>query len=112
MQPLDNGPFNSLKAAYRKELKTLDYLNDSRPIDKINFISAYSKARSQGLTEQNIKSPSELPEIDLYHAVRLYHIRKYSKSRNLPIPIESWLQKLAIIQRLHSKPAAMSEIWE
>jgi hypothetical protein len=34
----------------------LDSLNDSRPIDKINFIRAYSKARSQGLTEQNIKS--------------------------------------------------------
>jgi hypothetical protein len=56
MQPLDNGPFNSLKAAYRKELKTLNSLNDSRPIDKIKFIRAYSKARSQGLTEQNIKS--------------------------------------------------------
>jgi hypothetical protein len=55
-QPLDNGPFNSLKAAYRKGLKTLNSLNDSRPIDKINFIMAYSKARPQGLTEQNIKS--------------------------------------------------------
>jgi hypothetical protein len=56
MQPLDNGPFNSLKATYLKELKTLNSLNDSRPIDKINFIRAYSKARSQSLTEQNIKS--------------------------------------------------------
>jgi hypothetical protein len=56
MQPLDNGPFNSLKAAYRKGLKTLSSLNDSRPVDKINFIMAYSKARTQGLTEQNIKS--------------------------------------------------------
>jgi hypothetical protein len=45
-----------LKAAYRKELKTLNSLNDSRPIDKVNFIRAYSKARSQGLTKQNIKS--------------------------------------------------------
>jgi hypothetical protein len=56
MQPLNNGPFNSLKVAYRKELKTLNSFNNSRPIDKINFIKAYSKAKSQGLIEQNIKS--------------------------------------------------------
>jgi hypothetical protein len=56
VQPLDNGPFNSLKAVYRKGLKTLNSLNDACPIDKINFIRAYSKARSQDLTEQNIKS--------------------------------------------------------
>jgi hypothetical protein len=56
MQPLDNDPFNSLKMAYRKELKIWNSLNNSRPIDKVNFIKAYSKARSQGLTEQNIKS--------------------------------------------------------
>jgi hypothetical protein len=56
MQPLDNGPFNVLKAAYRKELKTFNFHNDARPIDKINFIKAYNKARSAGLTEKNILS--------------------------------------------------------
>jgi hypothetical protein len=52
MQPLNNGPFNAVKAAYRKELKKYNSLNDARPIDKINFIRAYNKARGNGLTEK------------------------------------------------------------
>ncbi|KAK8036838.1 transposase [Apiospora phragmitis] len=56
LQPLDNGPFNALKAAYRRELQKLAMLTDSAPVDKVNFIRAYSAARSAILTEKNIKS--------------------------------------------------------
>jgi hypothetical protein len=56
MQPLDNGPFNAVKAAYRKELKQFNFDTDARPVDKTNFIKAYSKARKAGLTEKNIRS--------------------------------------------------------
>jgi hypothetical protein len=43
MQSLDNGPFNAVKAAYRKELKEFNFNNDGRPVDKINSIKAYNK---------------------------------------------------------------------
>jgi hypothetical protein len=56
MQPLDNGPFNAVKAAYRKELKEFNFNNHARPVHKINFIKAYNKARVAGLTEKNIQS--------------------------------------------------------
>jgi len=54
LQPLDNSPFNVLKAAYRKELEKLISLTDSAPVDKVNFIRAYAKAREAGLTTENI----------------------------------------------------------
>jgi hypothetical protein len=39
-------------AAYRKELKQFDFDTAARPVDKINFIKAYIKAREAGLTEK------------------------------------------------------------
>ncbi|EGU71810.1 hypothetical protein FOXB_17681, partial [Fusarium oxysporum f. sp. conglutinans Fo5176] len=39
--PLDNGVFNALKAAYRRELERFASLTDSAPMDKVNFIRAY-----------------------------------------------------------------------
>ena len=56
LQPLDNGPFNALKTAYQKELEKLAFLTDLTPIDKINFIRAYAKAREIGMTSKNILS--------------------------------------------------------
>jgi hypothetical protein len=56
MQPLDNGSFNAVKAAYRKELKQFNFDTDAPPVDKINSVKAYSKAREAGLTEKNILS--------------------------------------------------------
>lgn len=56
LQPLDNGIFNASKAAYRKELEKLAVLTDSTPVDKINFIRAYAKAREIGMTKKNILS--------------------------------------------------------
>jgi hypothetical protein len=63
IQPLDNAPFNAVKAAYRKELKKFNFDTDARPVEKINFIKAYSKVRKAGLTEKIFFRPSELPEI-------------------------------------------------
>ncbi|KAJ3455242.1 hypothetical protein MRS44_013842 [Fusarium solani] len=54
--PLDNGVFNVSKAAYRKELQKLTSLTDSAPVDKVNFIKAYAKAREVGMTKENILS--------------------------------------------------------
>jgi hypothetical protein len=68
MQPLDNGPFNAVKAAYRKELKEFNFNNDARPIDKINFIKAYNKARITGLSAKNIiviRLPKAIPTWNL-----------------------------------------------
>ena len=56
LQPLDNGVFNTVKAAYRKELEKLASLTDSAPVDKVNFIRAYAKARETGMTRKNILS--------------------------------------------------------
>lgn len=56
LQPLDNGVFNASKAAYRKELEKLAVLTDSTPVDKVNFIRAYAKAREMGMTKKNILS--------------------------------------------------------
>jgi hypothetical protein len=56
LQPLDNGVFNAVKAAYRKELGKLAFLTDSTPVDKVNFIRAYAKAREIGMTIKNIRS--------------------------------------------------------
>ncbi|EGU88701.1 hypothetical protein FOXB_00781, partial [Fusarium oxysporum f. sp. conglutinans Fo5176] len=48
VSPLENGVFNASKAAYRKELQKLTSLTDSAPVDKVNFIKAYAKARAAG----------------------------------------------------------------
>ena len=56
IQPLDNGVFNALKAAYRKELANMASLTDSTPVDKVKFIRAYAKAREVGMTQKNILS--------------------------------------------------------
>ncbi|SCO92648.1 related to transposase [Fusarium oxysporum] len=53
LQPLDNGVFNALKAAYRRELEMFASLTDSAPMDKVNFIRAYVKARRVGMTKKN-----------------------------------------------------------
>ncbi|RKK08481.1 hypothetical protein BFJ65_g17143 [Fusarium oxysporum f. sp. cepae] len=54
--PLDNGVFNASKAAYRRELEKFASLTDSAPMDKVNFIRAYAKARRVGMTKKNILS--------------------------------------------------------
>ncbi|KAM4064286.1 DDE superfamily endonuclease [Hirsutella rhossiliensis] len=60
LQPLDNGVFNASKAAYRKKLQKLTWkltcLTDSSPVDKVNFMRAYAKAREVGMTAKNILS--------------------------------------------------------
>ena len=56
LQPLDNGPFNTSKTSYRKELQKLTSLTDSAPVDKVNFTRAYAKAREVGITKKNILS--------------------------------------------------------
>ncbi|KAF4335137.1 Fot2 transposase [Fusarium beomiforme] len=55
-RPLDNGVFNASKTAYRKELEKLASLTDSAPVDKVNFIRAYAKAREVAMTSKNILS--------------------------------------------------------
>ena len=55
LQPLDNGIFNVIKAAYRKELSQLASLTDASPVDKIKFIRCYSKAR-EAVTKRTIQA--------------------------------------------------------
>lgn len=56
LQPLDNGPYNALKYAYRELLSLLQSLNDSAPVDKINFIRTYAQARTQAFSKKTIES--------------------------------------------------------
>jgi hypothetical protein len=56
LRPLVNGVFNASKAAYRRELEGFASLTDSTPMDKVNFIRAYAKARRVGMTKKNILS--------------------------------------------------------
>jgi uncharacterized coiled-coil protein SlyX len=62
LQPLDNGSFNVIKGAYRKELQKLASLTDSAPVDKVNFIRAYAKAREAGMRKEIILSGWRLIE--------------------------------------------------
>ena len=55
LQPLDLSIFAPLKRAYRKRLSSLDYLNDSTPIGKRNFLDCYKLARVDALTVTNCK---------------------------------------------------------
>jgi hypothetical protein len=45
-----------MKSAYRKELGNLASLTDSAPVDKVNFIRTYAKAREIGFTQKNIRA--------------------------------------------------------
>jgi hypothetical protein len=56
LQPLDNGIFNVIKGAYQKELQKLASLTDSAPVNKVNFIRAYAKAREAGMRKDIILS--------------------------------------------------------
>ncbi|EGU72267.1 hypothetical protein FOXB_17224, partial [Fusarium oxysporum f. sp. conglutinans Fo5176] len=42
--------------AYRKELQRLASLTDSAPVDKVNFIRAYAKAREAGMRKKIVLS--------------------------------------------------------
>ncbi|KAK6208528.1 transposase [Colletotrichum tabaci] len=56
LQPLDQSVFSPVKSAYRKELGYLSQWNDSTIVGKRNFIGCYQKARTAGMTMQNIRS--------------------------------------------------------
>ncbi|KAI8401859.1 hypothetical protein FOFC_18728 [Fusarium oxysporum] len=56
LQPFDNGVFNVVKGACRKELQKLASLTDSAPVDKGNFIRAYAKAREAGMRKEIVLS--------------------------------------------------------
>ncbi|KAJ3455355.1 hypothetical protein MRS44_013955 [Fusarium solani] len=51
-----DGHRSHVSVAYGKELQKLTSLTDSAPVDKVNFIKAYAKAREVGMTKKNILS--------------------------------------------------------
>ena len=56
LQPLDLSVFSPLKTAYRCGIDDLALMTDSAPIGKRLFLCCYSKARSDAITERNIRS--------------------------------------------------------
>lgn len=56
LQPLDNCLFSALKARYRRHLEDYNFSSNSTPIDKVNFIRCFKKARDDAYTMQNIKA--------------------------------------------------------
>lgn len=55
LQPADNGHFNVLKGAYRKEIAKLDAITDLAPVGKINFLRCLHMAR-KAVTKKTIVS--------------------------------------------------------
>jgi DDE superfamily endonuclease len=56
LQPLDLSCFSVLKSRYRRQIALLASLSDSTPIKKAQFLEFYHKARTEGLTEPNIRA--------------------------------------------------------
>ena len=56
LQPLDNGLYNAFKAVYCKHLQALNSLTDAAPVDKINFIQCYKKAKEDAFIKTTLKS--------------------------------------------------------
>jgi 4-hydroxybenzoate polyprenyltransferase len=55
-QPLDLSVFSPLKESYRKHLRTHNYIFNSAPIGKQNFLRCYSHARKEAFTSNTIIS--------------------------------------------------------
>ncbi|OHW95382.1 transposase [Colletotrichum incanum] len=53
-QPLDLSVFSPLKASYRKHLRIHNYIFNSAPISKQNFLRCYSHAWKEAFTSQTI----------------------------------------------------------
>src|SRR6478736_5231193 len=101
LQPLNNGVFNTSKAAYRKELQKLATLTDSAPVDKVNFIKAYAKAREVGMTKKNILSG--------WRVTGNWPISRRKALIHPEIQPDNETGKSTLIIR--QRPAATSEIW-
>ena len=54
-QPLDVGPFSSVKAKYRDLINTNTHTDDAAPIKKQSFVTYIHTAREEGLSPSNIK---------------------------------------------------------
>ena len=50
LQPLDNRVFNAIKTYFRAQIQSYQALSDSIPVDKINFIRVYTKARDGSIS--------------------------------------------------------------
>ncbi|KAE9565961.1 hypothetical protein CGMCC3_g17862 [Colletotrichum fructicola] len=55
-QPLDMSVFSPLKGSYRRHLEERNYILNSAPISKQNFLQCYSHARSDALQPHIIKA--------------------------------------------------------
>jgi hypothetical protein len=55
-QPLDLSCFSAVKTRYRKDIQELASFDNSAKVKKDRFISAYNKARNEGLTSRTIRS--------------------------------------------------------
>ncbi|KAM4067768.1 hypothetical protein HRG_009841 [Hirsutella rhossiliensis] len=52
------------------------FLTDSAPMDKVNFIRAYAKAREVGMTKKNILSGWRVTGIGQFREPKLYGTQK------------------------------------
>lgn len=56
LQPLDLAPFSCIKGKYRSTIGALAALDDAAPVKKARFITCYSQAREEGLSEHVIRA--------------------------------------------------------
>jgi hypothetical protein len=56
LQPLDLGCFGPEKRRYREEIRKMASSGDTGMVHKLHFIQCYQKARTEGLSQRNIRS--------------------------------------------------------
>lgn len=115
LQPLDNGVFNALKLYYHESLSTWQSLTDSSPVDKINFIKCLAEARTQAITEKNIKSAFRTTRIGQLAVLRRCHTQKSNQIRRNVVPSPPSqkimiLSSLGVISQISRAPTLRLEI--
>lgn len=88
LQLADNGPFNALKDAYRKELSQLQSLTDSAPVNKISFLRCLIKGR-KAVTASVIKAAwrhTDQYPVSRQKALRHPEIRPNKPGREVDTP--------------------------
>jgi hypothetical protein len=94
LQPLDLAPFSVIKSRYRDQIRALSALDDAAPIKKERFISSYSKARNEGLTDRVIRAGWRASGLSPYNPDLVLSSSQISE-RPITPPVASQLSHLS-----------------
>ncbi|KAF2682035.1 DDE-domain-containing protein [Lentithecium fluviatile CBS 122367] len=98
LQPLDLSVFSVVKKFYRQQIQALPFLDDAAPVKKERFITAYHKARENGITERIVRAGWAAAGICPLNIDRVVNSSQISRrpitpprSNQLQLPVESFL---------------------